>query len=142
MSFQAVLLPVLLQVVLTLFLGFWLGIERVLHVRRGKVERSAIALEASGWPARVRQIGNCYTNQFELPVLFYLVVILALETHRADLLFVTLEWLFVAVRIWHAAIHTTSNDVAERGRAFGFGVLILVVMWLDFAVRLFASSAA
>jgi hypothetical protein len=142
MSPQAILIPVFLQVGLTLFLCFWLGVERARQLKRGKVEIGAIALEASNWPAKIRQIGNCFANQFELPVLFYLVVVLALETQRANLLFVFLESLFVATRFWHATIQTTSNDVRKRGRAFGFGVIILVALWFDFALRLFAHSAA
>jgi hypothetical protein len=140
MGFQAVLGPVFVQVGLTLFIIFWLGLERRHHLKAGKVDLSAIALSTSGWPPRLRQISNCFSNQFELPVLFYVVVILVVETHKANLSFVILEWLFVATRIWHAAIHMTSNDVAKRGRAFGFGVLTLVAMWLIFAVRLFAMS--
>jgi hypothetical protein len=142
MSFQAVLLPVFVQVGLTLFIAFWLGLERRHQLKCGKVEHSAIALSTSGWAPRLRQISNCFSNQFELPVLFYVVVVLAVETHGANLTFVILEWLFVATRIWHAVIHTTSNDVAKRRRAFSVGVLFLLAMWLVFAVRLFVYPVA
>jgi hypothetical protein len=47
-----------------------------------------------------------------------------------------LEWLFVLSRIVHAYIHCTSNIVQWRFRAFGFGMLVLMIMWIIFAVRI------
>jgi hypothetical protein len=139
MSLKAVLIPVFVQVGLTLLLCFWLGFERVRRLAGGKIEPSAVVLSAAAWPARVQQIGNCLENQFEAPVLFYVVVLLAIETHRADLPFVVLEYVFVTTRLWHAAIHTGSNHLMKRTLAFGFGILTLLAMWLLFAARLFAS---
>ena len=100
-----------------------------------------IALGERNWPTRIQQIANAYHNQFELPVLFYALVALALFTRKADLLFVVMSWMFVASRLVHAAIHTTSNKVSLRFMAFLVGVLILMVMWIIFAVRIFAAEA-
>jgi hypothetical protein len=83
----------------------------------------------------VQQISNCYHNQFQLPVLFYALVAFALILRKADLLFVVMAWLFVASRVVHAAIHTTSNNVGQRFAAFGVGALILFLMWIIFAAR-------
>ena len=41
-------------------------------------------------------VGNAWLNQFEVPVLFYVLTILALITKQADLLFVMMAWIFVA----------------------------------------------
>ena len=54
------------------------------------------------WPARANQVANAFSNQFELPVLFYVLTILAIATRHADILFVTLAWLFVVFRIGQA----------------------------------------
>ena len=35
---------------------------------------------------------------------------------KADLLFVLMAWVFVVLRILHAAIHVTSNHVGHRDR--------------------------
>ena len=141
MSISAVILPVLVQVGLTFLLLLWLGRSRVGRLRSGEVRVKDIALGERNWPTRVLQIQNSYQNQFELPVLFYALVALALITRKADMLFVVMSWMFVTSRLVHAAIHTTSNKVSWRFMAFVVGVLILAAMWVIFAIRIFAAGA-
>jgi hypothetical protein len=141
MSISAVILPVLVQVGLTFLLLLWMGRTRVGHLRKGEVRVKDIALGERNWPARVTQIQNSYHNQFELPVLFYALVALALITRKADMLFVVMSWVFVVSRLVHAAIHVTSNKISHRFMAFVVGVLILAAMWIIFAVRIFAAEA-
>jgi hypothetical protein len=105
-------------------------------VKRGETKVRDIALDHSKWPPAVVQIGNCFNNQFQLPVLFYVLVVLALFLHKADLLFVALSWVFVISRIVHAAIHTTSNVVIQRFSAYTVGALALLIMWVVFAIRI------
>jgi hypothetical protein len=104
------------------------------------VKMGDIALGERNWPKRLLQIQNAYHNQFELPVLFYALVVLALITRKADLVFVVLAWMFVASRLVHAYIHTTSNKVIRRFQAFVVGFLILAVMWINFGIRVFSSE--
>ena len=52
------------------------------------------------------------------------------------LLFVVMAWIFVLSRLAHAYIHTTSNHVPTRFRAFAVGMLVLLLMWIIFAVRI------
>ncbi len=141
MSISAVILPVLVQVGLTLLLLLWMGRTRVGHLRRGEVQVKDIVLGERNWPARVTQIQNSYHNQFELPVLFYVLVALALITRKADMLFVVMSWVFVVTRLAHAAIHTTSNKLAWRFQAFVIGVLVLAAMWTIFGIRIFSAEA-
>jgi len=47
-----------------------------------------------------------------------------------------MAWLFVVSRLVHAYIHLTSNHLGNRFAAFATGVLILLVMWVIFAVRI------
>ena len=136
MSVQAVFLPLLVQVALTFALLFWTARVRTRAVRERKVHMRDIALRQQNWPQRATQIANAYQNQLELPVLFYVVTILAWSTGQADLLFVVLAWVFVVLRLAHATIHVTSNRVPRRFAAFAAGVLVLLAMWVLFAVRL------
>jgi hypothetical protein len=69
-------------------------------------------------------------------MLFYVLTVLALFLRKADLLFVVMAWLFVALRIVHAAIQTTSNHVGHRFQAFAAGAIVLLLMWVVFAVRI------
>lgn len=136
MSIAAVLAPVFVLVALTFALLIWTGLSRLGSVKRGETKVSAIALGQQNWPARITQIGNSYNSQMQVPVLFYLLVVLAIITRHADLLFVVMSWLFVAARLIHAYIHTASNHVGHRFNIFVVGVLILLAMWLIFAVRI------
>lgn len=136
MSVEAILAPVFVQVALTFFLLFWTGSARVAALRGGLVKMSDIALGERNWPSRVTRISNTYENQFETPVLFYALVILALVTRQADLLFVILSWIFVAARLAHAFIYTTSNALLWRFRVFLAGTTTLLLMWALFAAKI------
>ena len=114
MTIQAVLLPLFVQVILTFVLLFWTERVRVGAIRRGEVHMRDIALREPNWGKRETQIANAYHNQLELPLLFYVLTILAWITKQADLLFVVLAWVFVLLRVLHAVIHVTSNNVTQR----------------------------
>lgn len=136
MTIQAVLLPLFVQVILTFVLLVWTERVRVGAIRRGEVHLRDIALREPNWGKRETQIANAYHNQLELPLLFYVLTILAWITKQADLLFVILAWVFVALRLVHAAIHVTSNNVPRRYMTFVAGVIVLAIMWLIFIVRI------
>jgi hypothetical protein len=136
MSIPAVLAPVFVQVALTFFLLFWMGRSRFAAIRSKEVKVRDIALGERAWPARVTQVSNAYHNQFELPVLFYALVALALITRKADLLFVVMAWIYVATRLVHAYVHTTSNRLIRRFQVFVVGAVVLMLMWIIFAAQI------
>jgi len=110
-------------------------------VRRGALDGGQtkvrdIALGQSNWPTRATQIGNCFKNQFELPVLFYILIAIALPLRHADFIIVMLSWVFVITRLVHAGVFVTSNDLNRRSLAWFAGVLVLLAMWLYFALRI------
>jgi hypothetical protein len=65
-----------------------------------------------------------------------MLTVLAIITRQADLLFVALAWLFVVLRLVHAYIHLTSNHVGRRFAVFAASALVLLIMWVIFAVRI------
>lgn len=130
------LLPVFVQVLLTFVLHAMMARERIGSILRGEVKREEIALRESNWTKRATQIGNCYHNQLELPMLFYVLIAFILITTAGDLLLLVLAWAFVLSRLVHAYIHTTSNDVDVRFKAYGTGLVILIVMWIVFAAKI------
>jgi hypothetical protein len=136
MSIQAVLLPLFVQVILTFVLLVWTARLRVGAVRRGDVHPRDVALREPNWGKRETQIANAYQNQLELPVLFYVLTILAWITKQADLLFVALAWVFVALRLLHVVIHITSNHLSRRFAAFAASVVVLAIMWVIFMLRI------
>ena len=136
MTVQMVLLPVFVQVGLTFFLLLWMIGARTGSVTRGETRLKDIALREPNWPVKITQISNCYSNQFEVPVLFYLLIAIALPLRRADLVIVMLSWVFVVTRFAHAGIFVTSNDMRTRSLAWFAGVLVLFAMWVYFALKI------
>ena len=122
MSVRWVLLPVFLSVGLT----FALLLGMVATRTRGK-KAGAVAND---------QFGDCFSNQFELPLLFYVLIALALPLRHVDFVMVLLAWVFVVTRFAHAGIFVTSNNLPQRGQAWFAGVLVLFAMWLYFALKI------
>lgn len=135
MSVQMILLPLFVEVVLTLVLLFWMARLRTGDFSSGAVQPENIALREPNWPTRTTQVANAFSNQFELPVLFYVLTILEYVTHLAGVVFVVLAWVFVIFRILHAYVHVTSNIVRLRGVLYGVGGLVLAIMWVIYIVE-------
>jgi hypothetical protein len=136
MSIQMVLLPVFALVGLTFALLLWMVGARRNALVGGETKIRDIALGQPNWPNRATQIGNCYKNQFELPLLFYILIALAMPLRHADLFIVLMSWVFVVARCVHAGIFVTSNDLGQRSTAWLAGVLVLLVMWIYFALKI------
>jgi hypothetical protein len=135
MSVQAILLPLFVEVILTFVLLFWLAPLRARDFRSGSVRPEDIALREPNWSKPAMQVAYSYSNQFELPVLFYVLTILAFITHLAGLVFVVLAWIFVIFRILHAFVHVTSNVVRLRGGLFAVSAVVLAIMWAIYIVE-------
>ena len=135
MSVQMVLLPVFVLVGLTFALLLWIAGARRQALVSGQTKIRDIALRQPNWPERATQIGNCFSNQFEIPVLFYILIAIALPLRHADLVIVLLSWVFVVTRFVHAGIFVSSNDLGQRSMAWFAGVLVLFAMWLYFALK-------
>lgn len=135
MSIRTVLLPLFVLVLMTLVLGFWAAYLRVQAVRSREVKPRDVALREPNWPPHVLKVLYAFQNQLELPLLFYVLTILAWITRQADLVFLVLAWIFVVLRLLHAAVHVTSNNLAQRGFLFIVGGFVLAVMWAIFILR-------
>ena len=123
------------QVALTFLLLYLMGRARVAAVKSGTIKIKDIALGQRAWPGRTQQISNSFHSQFELPMLFYVLAALIIATRQLDVILLALAWLFVALRLAHAFVHTTSNYVPTRFNIFAAGFMVLLAMWADFAYR-------
>jgi hypothetical protein len=139
MSAEMILLPLFVEVILTFALLFWLAPLRARDFRSGLREED-IALRQPNWSKPALQVQYSYSNQFELPVLFYVLTILAYVTHHAGTLFVVLAWVFVIFRLLQAYVHVTNNKVRLRGAFFGISALALAIMWIVFIVQILTGT--
>jgi hypothetical protein len=135
MSVQWVLLPVFVLVGLTFALLLGMVATRGYGKGGQTVPRDSVTGKAN-WTGRAAQYGDCFNNSFQVPVLFYILIALALPLRHADLVIVLLSWVFVVTRFAHAGIFVSSNNIRQRGLAWFSGVLVLLAMWLYFALKI------
>jgi len=136
MSNNYLFLPVLVQVILTLGLYIYLGLVKSQATQQGTVDESRRALHDDAWPDSVMQVNNCIRNQFEVPVLFYVLTFVLWSINSVNIFIHAAAWLFVFSRIVHALIHTRSNYVPLRRKIFTLGCLILMGMTAFTAIKI------
>lgn len=142
MSVQLVLLPVFVLVALTFALFFGMASNRMRAMKTGEAKPRDIISGSVKWPTRAAQFGECFRNQFEIPVLFYALIAIGLPLRRIDLVLVMLSWVFVITRFAHAGIFVTSNALQPRAMAWFSGVLVLFAMWIYFAFKMLLATVA
>ncbi len=136
-----ILLPVLAQVLLTLVILVLLPRARAASMRERRQRMQDMALAGkTDWNEQAQKTAACFSNQFELPVLFYVVAAFALITRLADPWMFGLAILFVLSRIAHAIIYIGPNIVAWRFAAYAVGLLALLGMWGMLAWRIIAAG--
>ena len=86
-----------------------------------------------GWatleePLEVARITRNLANQFELPVIFYTVVVLLVALHAVGTIDLVAAWVFFVGRIVHSLVQTLTNDVVLRGRVFLISFVAVAVL--------------
>lgn len=137
MSNAAMMLPVFAQIALTILVAVKAGSSRVAALKNREVTLGEIALSAEAWSNNVKKVSNNFNNQFQIPVLFYVVTGFIIMLGKVDLVAIILAWGFVASRCVHSFIHIGKNDVRKRFQAFLVGVVIVTAMFVWLAIRLY-----
>ena len=110
MSVPAILAPLFVQVLLTLALMLGMMVFRGKAVLRGETRIESIALREPNWPRASPRSATA-----SQPVRIAGAVLRPdhpdHDDAHADLIFVLLAWVFVALRVAQAYIHVTSNHV-------------------------------
>ncbi len=138
MSSNHIFWPVLAQVLLTLVMFIVLGARKAKAIKAGKVNREQAALDNRVWPEYVVKVSNNIANQFEVPMLFYILCVVLYSINAAGTVAIVLAWLFVASRYAHAWVHVGSNYVPVRMRLFMVGCVVLLSMLAVAASKLAA----
>jgi hypothetical protein len=133
-SAGSILWPMLAHIALVFFLYAWLTVARTLAVRSGETEYACFVLGRDE-PLHVARITRNLSNQFELPAIFYALVILLIFANRVTTLDVAAAWVFFAGRVLHTLVQTLTDNVVLRGRVFTINFLAVVflaahVAWL------------
>jgi len=136
----ALVYPALAQVLWTFVLITWNGMLRVGAIQARRVRIKDIAFSSDAYPEDVRKVSNNMHNQFETPLLFFVLLGVATYVGATDFLMVLLAWMFFVTRVLHTAIHTTTNYVPYRFYVFLVGVVVLMAMWIAIVLHLLAAG--
>ena len=128
MSRDLIFIPVLVQVMLTIVLYLALSAVKKREAEQGNVNEARRGLYDDAWPESVRKINNCIRNQFEVPVLFYVLAFMLWALNAVDMVALAVAGLFAASRMVHAYIHTGVNDVPTRRKVFTVGCVLVIAM--------------
>ncbi|HAG94564.1 MAG: hypothetical protein CMK83_17195 [Pseudomonadales bacterium] len=138
MNEKMIFLPVLIHILLTLSVFIALASAKKKALQEGGVNEDRRGLFDDAWPNKVIQINNNIRNQFELPVLFYILIFMLWELGGVNSVAVIVAWLFVISRMLHAYIHTGTNYVPLRRKVFMFGALMVLALSVLVSKALFS----
>jgi hypothetical protein len=137
MDERAIFLPALAMAALTFMVWWRMFFMRVGQMKRERIhpQRVATSAQAGALLTDSRAADN-FRNLFELPVLFYVALLVADRIGMVDGITLGLAWAFVGLRVVHSAIQVTYNKVMHRFAAYVSGGMALWLLWAYLAVGL------
>ena len=127
------MLAIVGQIALTFRMYQTVGNARMKAGREGRITAETYSVVGDE-PADLALLTRALANQFELPVLFFVVVLGHLAVGTASWITVVLAILFVAARFVHANEMTGRNRVMLRRKLFFRSMGIFVAMLAEFAL--------
>ena len=140
MAQTAIFAPFLAQMLLTLLVWVYMYARRIPFILTLKLTQEDMAKPgelARLSPAAISNPSDNLKNLFEIPVLFYALVLFLFATKQVDSLYVGAAWLFVAFRVAHSIVHCTFNYVLLRFYLYLIATLALWFMLIRAALGYF-----
>ncbi|MGL5075022.1 MAG: MAPEG family protein [Waterburya sp.] len=126
MTQNAIFSPFLATVFLTLIVWVYMYICRINFITNRKLAQRELAIPgklAEISPPNVSNPSDNLKNLFEIPVLFYALVLYLFVTKQVDTVYVCAAWIFVVFRVLHSVVHCTFNLVMLRFYLYLFSTL-------------------
>ncbi len=131
---KLLVLSVLVEVLLISVILVIMGRRRFSAARNKEISLGAFrTMDLAGANESVITASRNFDNQFQMPMLFMFGVLFVLQFQLADLVFVVLGALYVALRLLHSIVHITSNHVRKRFNLFLLSCVVLWAFWARFA---------
>jgi hypothetical protein len=133
--FKPLILPILALVALTFTVWVYMYISRISEMRRKRIDAQRLdtRVHAQQLLTDSAVVADNLKNLFEMPILFYAGLLLAMVLMIQDSLLVQLSWGYVVLRIVHSLVHCTYNRVMHRFIAYLASCLILILIWARLA---------
>jgi len=128
--------PILAQIGLTFVVFVILMMRRLPAMAAARPSKAQMQDKANlaQLPAPARFAAENYNHQFEMPVLFYVLSLLALLTGFGGELSLALAWIYVALRVIHSVIQCSYNNVMQRFFVFAISAIVLIIMLVAMAL--------
>lgn len=116
MNQTAIFAPFLTMMLLTLIVWFYMYSQRIPFIQKSKINPNELTAAelARISPAAVSNPSDNLKNLFELPTLFYGLVLYLYVTNKVDWGYLIAAWVFAVFRVLHSAVHCTVNIVILR----------------------------
>jgi hypothetical protein len=137
---NAIFAPFFAQMLLTLIVWAYMYARRIPLIVGLKLTQADLAKPgelARLSPAAVSNPSDNLKNQFEIPVLFYALVLFLYATRQVDAVYVGAAWVFVAFRVAHSIVHCTFNLVLLRFYLYLTATLAVWLMLIRAALHYF-----
>jgi len=129
----AILWPAIAQVALIVVAYLYLFRARLAAIGSGAVSSTDFA---PGQEPEGSALGRRHlANQFELPVLFFVVIGFLFLVDGVGILEVAVAWLFVVTRVLHS-IGSLNGPLTLRHFSFFAGFILVVALWVDLALHI------
>lgn len=128
MAQEAIFSPFFATVFLTLIVWVYMYIRRISFFTYRKIHPEDLAVPgalAQISPPNVSNPSDNFKNLFEIPVLFYALVLYLFITKQVDAIYVNAAWVFVVFRVLHSTVHCTFNLIMLRFYLYLFATLAL-----------------
>lgn len=125
--------PFFVQIGLTFIVLLRLAYCRVSAFR---AENGMAEIRKNGFPTRAVNASDNLKNQFEIPVLFYVLCIFCFISGITSLAITILAWIYVTLRIFHAIIHCGPNIIFPwRFGSFVLSCNMLLIMFVMIVLK-------
>jgi hypothetical protein len=134
--------PFFATIFLTLLVWIYMYVRRICFITRNKIRPAQLAEPgklAQLTPAAVSNPSDNLKNLFEIPVLFYALVLYLFVTKQVDTTYLIAAWVFVFFRTLHSAVHCTFNLVLLRFYLYLFATLIVWFIAIRAALAYFGA---
>ena len=131
-----IIYPAFAVVLLTIISMIKMRLVLEKHLKSGMLKFKYLKVYDGTVPENLEQARQHYKNYFELPVLFYVLLIFIYASDNVNQYDVILAWLFVFFKGVHSYIRMTNNYVPHRATAFILALIVLLCGWINFIVRL------
>lgn len=126
--------PALAQILWSFVVLVIMFLRRQKAFANREVRLADIAISTERYPDSARLAAANFSNQFETPVLFFALTLIAIHVGATGYVMAALAWAYVATRVVHTLVHTGTNSLKQRALIFAAGIACLFLMWVGIVI--------